>query len=88
MAKTTNMQALRRLAKSFLHFEPEPTEYAPVIIHHPFTTSALVALKQPDGSQGIGNILENPKDPSASLLNFWLWYLPYWLVSAISFISQ
>ena len=65
MAKTTNMQELKKLAKSFLHFEPEPTEYAPVIIHHPFTTSGLVALKQPDGSQGIGNILEDPKDLQA-----------------------
>lgn len=62
MAKKTNMQALKQLAKSLLFFDPVDTEYAPIVIKHPFTDSGIVALPQSDGSSGIGNILENPDD--------------------------
>lgn len=65
MAKKTDMQALKQLAKSLLFFDPVDTEYAPLVIKHPFTDSGIVALPQSDGSLGIGNILENPEDLKA-----------------------
>lgn len=60
MAKKTDMQALKQLAKTFLLFEPIGTEYAPVVIKHPFTDSGLVALPKSDGSPGIADIILDP----------------------------
>ena len=58
----TNLQELKLLAKSLLHLEPELTEFSPMIVHHPFTTSGIVGLKDPEGGLRIGNIVESQKD--------------------------
>lgn len=65
MPKKTDMAGLRDLAKTFLHFEPVSTPFAPVVIKHPFTDSALVGIRQPDGSHAIGNILDSQEDMQA-----------------------
>ncbi len=58
----TDLPELKHLAKSLLYMEPEQTEFSPIIVHHPFTTSGIVGLKDPEGNLRIGNIMENPED--------------------------
>lgn len=58
----TNLPELKVLAKSLLHMEPELTEFSPMIVHHPYTTSGIVGLKDREGNLRIGNIVENPED--------------------------
>lgn len=58
----TNLQELKLLAKSLLHLEPELTEFSPMIVHHPFTTSGIVGLQDPEVGLRIGNIVESQKD--------------------------
>lgn len=58
----TDLPELKLLAKSLLHMEPEATEYSPMIIRHPFTSSGIVGLKEPEGNMRIGNIMENKED--------------------------
>lgn len=65
MKRKTDMQALKQLAKTFLLFDPVDTDYAPIVIKHPFTDSGIVALPKTDGDPGIGNIIENPEDLKA-----------------------
>lgn len=58
----TDLQRVKKLAKALLFMEPETTEYSPVVIHHPFASSGIVALKGADGGLKIGNILESQED--------------------------
>ena len=60
----TNLAEVKRLAKVLLNMEPELTEYAPVIIHHPFTTSGMVGLQDEQGNLRIGNIVDSMDDRS------------------------
>lgn len=58
----TDLPAIKVLARALLHSEPEETEFSPMIVHHPFTTSGIVGLKDGEGNLRIGNIVENPED--------------------------
>ena len=58
----TNLQELKLLAKSLLHLEPELTEFSPMIVHHPFTSSGIAGLKDREGNLRIGNIVESQED--------------------------
>jgi len=58
----TNLAEVKRLAKVLLNMEPELTEYAPLIIHHPFTTSGMVGLQDEQGNLRIGSIVESQED--------------------------
>ena len=58
----TDLQRVKSLVKTLLFMEPELTEYAPVIIHHPFTTSGMVGLQDEQGNLRIGNIVESQED--------------------------
>ena len=58
----TDLQRVKSLVKALLFMEPELTEYAPVIIHHPFTSSGMVGLQDEQGNLRIGNIVESQED--------------------------
>lgn len=58
----TDIPAMKLLAKSLLYMEPEQTEFSPIIVHHPFTTSGIVGLKDAEGNLRIGNIVESQED--------------------------
>lgn len=60
----TNLAEVKRLSKALLNMEPELTEYAPVIIHHPFTISGMVGLQDEQGNLRIGNIVDSMDDRS------------------------
>lgn len=62
MRKQTNMQEVKALARSFLMFDPEPTELSPLVVKHPFTDSGIVGIRTPDDEYAIGNIMERPED--------------------------
>lgn len=60
----TDLQRVKSLVKALLFMEPELTEYAPVIIHHPFTSSGMVGLQDEQGNLRIGNIVDSMDDRS------------------------
>ena len=65
MKKKTDLQAVKALARAFLYFEPEETDYSPLVIKHPFTDSGIVGIQKKGGDICIGNILENSTDLNA-----------------------
>lgn len=58
----TDLQRVKTLTKALLHMEPEMTEFSPMIVHHPFTNSSVVGLRDEQGDLRIGNILESTED--------------------------
>ena len=58
----TNLAEVKRLAKILLNMEPELTEFSPMIVHHPFTSSGSAGLKDREGNLRIGNIVESQED--------------------------
>lgn len=62
MVKKTDMDGIKSVARTFLMLEPQETEYAPMIIKHPFTDSGIVpALKDDSNPVGVANIMEDEK---------------------------
>lgn len=62
MVKKTDMDGIKSVARTFLMLEPQKTEYAPIIIKHPFTDSGIVpVLKDDNNSVGVANIMEDEK---------------------------
>ncbi len=60
MRSETNLESLKEVARHFLMLNPTPTEYSPMLILHPFTTSAFVPIRDhADDEPGFGNILED-----------------------------
>lgn len=59
---TTDLEEIKRLAKTLLHMEPEPVEQMPIFVRHPFTSSGFVGLRDTDGSLRISNIIECQSD--------------------------
>ena len=44
MAKNTDMDLVKALAKTLLHLEIQPTKFSPVIVSHPFTDTGIIGL--------------------------------------------
>ena len=49
MRETTNLEGVRQVAKRLVMIEPHLTEFSPVIVQHPFTSSGMVAAPSKDG---------------------------------------
>lgn len=49
MRTESDLTALKNLAKALLHLDIQPTEYAPIIVKHPFTDSGIVGYRTVDG---------------------------------------
>ena len=58
----TEIAELKTLAKSLLYLEPEQTEFSPLIVHHPFTSSGIVGIQDAEGNLRLGNIVESQED--------------------------
>ena len=58
MPKTTDLHAIKTIAKTFVYLDFEMTKFSPVIIHHPYTDSSFVAF-QSDGKVQMINLLED-----------------------------
>lgn len=58
MPKTTDLNALKDIARTLIYMDFEKTPYYPVILHHPYTESGIVAVKDHTGSKII-NLLED-----------------------------
>lgn len=60
MKKETDMRSLRSVAHAFLMFEPQATDYSPMVIKHPFADSGIVPVRQEENNQmGVANIMED-----------------------------
>ena len=49
MREITNLEGVRQVAKRLVMIEPHLTEFSPVIVQHPFTSSGMVAAPSVDG---------------------------------------
>ena len=59
MGKGTNLTQVKDWAKTFLLLDIEETKMSPFIVKHPFTDTGVIALRNPDGSIGQANLLED-----------------------------
>ena len=46
MRYKTDLEAVQSVAKSLLYTAVHETEFSPMVVHHPFTSSAFVAIKR------------------------------------------
>ena len=66
MRKETDLEEVKRIASLFLWLPPHETEFAPVIVKHPFTDCGMVVLRNSRQEPETVNILE-----SESALSCW-----------------
>lgn len=58
MKSSTDLNQLKSSAKSLLYIDVSETELSPMIVKHPYTDSAIVAINNDNGYK-LANILEN-----------------------------
>lgn len=58
MRYKTDLKAVQNVALNLLYTQIHETEFSPHIVHHPFTSSAYVGIKQ-NGDMAMINVLEN-----------------------------
>lgn len=58
MREQTDLEAIKKLAHTFLYLEPEPTKI-PFVIKHPFTDSGFIPVNSPKSKLGIANITDD-----------------------------
>lgn len=57
MRKVTDMEGLKKVARVFLMMDPQPTNFSPMIVKHPFTDSEITAIKS-DGEYQMVNLMD------------------------------
>ncbi|MBE6971758.1 MAG: hypothetical protein E7446_06525 [Ruminococcaceae bacterium] len=62
MRRETDLEQLKRLAKTFLYFDIQLTDFSPLIVKHPFTTSGITGLRGDDGGIIMADLVNNPED--------------------------
>ena len=65
----TQLEAVKSEARMLLYTDIYLTEFSPVVVQHPFTTSGFVGIKE-DGSVRILDVAENEDD-----LHIWREYV-------------
>ena len=61
MRYKTDLEAVQSIAKSLLYTPVHETKFSPMVVHHPFTSSAFVAIKR-KGEMEMFSILENKEN--------------------------
>lgn len=61
MRYITDLDAVKHVAVSLLHTRINETKFSPMVVHHPFTSSAFVAIKR-NGEMEMFSILENKEN--------------------------
>ena len=61
MREQTNLNGVKAVAKSLLMIDLHLTDYLPVIVQHPFTSSGMVACPSEDGLR-LMDITKSDKD--------------------------
>ena len=64
MREQTNLNGVKAVAKSLLMIDLHLTDYSPVIVQHPFTSSGMVACPSEDGLR-LMDITKSDKDLKA-----------------------
>lgn len=57
--KKTDLEAVKKVATTFLYLEPERNDLIPFVIHHPFFSSEFVAVKNGKNGIELVNILQD-----------------------------
>ena len=58
MRYKTDLKAVKKVALNLLYTQIHETEFSPLIVHHPFTSSAYVGIRQ-NGDMAMINVLES-----------------------------
>ncbi len=58
MRYKTDLKAVQNIALNLLYTQIHETEFSPLIVHHPFTSSAYVGIRQ-NGDMAMINVLES-----------------------------
>lgn len=58
MRYKTDLKAVQNVALNLLYTQIHETEFSPLIVHHPFTSSAYVGIRQ-NGDMAMINVLES-----------------------------
>ena len=61
MRYKTDLEAVQSVAKSLLYTTVHETKFSPMVVHHPFTSSAFVAIKRKEEME-MFSILENKEN--------------------------
>ena len=61
MRYKTDLEAVQSVAKSLLYTAVHETKFSPMVVHHPFTSSAFVAIKRKEEME-MFSILENKEN--------------------------
>ena len=61
MRYKTDLKAVQSVAKSLLYTTVHETDFSPMVVQHPFTSSAFVAIKR-NGEMDMFSILENKEN--------------------------
>ena len=64
MRPETDMEKVRKVARTLLHLDIHPTFLFPMVVSHPFTNSGFVGLRDGDGNVSIGALLDVTRRPS------------------------
>ena len=62
MRKETDLAKAKRTAHLFLDLDVQLTDYSPMVVSHPFTSSGIVGFRDDDRNISFGNLIENPTD--------------------------
>ena len=61
MLKETNLDEVKKIAVSMLYLDIGLTDFSPMIVSHPFTSSGITMIKS-DGDFKMVNLIENAAD--------------------------
>ena len=67
--RETNMDEVRRIAKTFLMIDYVKTPFSPLVVIHPFTNSGVVPVREGDGIRLV-DITKDKNDFSLRLLRY------------------
>lgn len=60
MLAKTDLNAVKRIAKTLVYLDIEPTNFSPIVVQHPFIDTGITAVKNGSSFRMI-NLLEDPK---------------------------
>ena len=61
MRNETDLNRVKWVAKQLVMIEPDLTEFSPVVVQHPFTSSGMVAIPSDEGIKHV-DITKSPEE--------------------------
>ncbi len=63
MQNKTDLQKIKEVVKTFLMFDVKTSKFSPMVVHHPFTGSGIVAVNE-NGEMKVIDITKNDENLS------------------------